>query len=659
MRPLPPEAARGAAGVGRNSLPAASFMRATPSTAAGGHHDLDHQDVAEATTTGSEPNPSAHGALGMANHHRRRSSAASTWAAQAHLAEGLPTPPGDGDGLEAPSPPSDPEHELAQSRRALLPPSEPAAGANASLGAKCCPPGLLARRARARVAAQDRRLLWLVALLGLAGAVWGFSGLLAASARAPRLPAAQAPVRMARPAGPNAGTATLAKCAAAAAAKAGAGPGVRPAAETARPLRIVLATGAFHAIRDGVALSMNRLAEYLEVRQHEVVVMAPGDVPATLAGRQRLPVPQPLERRLVPPASVAMPGRPEYKLALGLGQAGEEALRALRPDLVHLATPDPLGMALQSWAWHHGIPVVCSFHTRFTAYFPYYHVGLLEEPAWFFWLANFYKGCDHVYVPSDSIYRELLDHGLREDRLRYWMRGVDTAQFHPAHRCPTWRRELGIGDDEVLVLMTTRLVWEKGLTLVADVFNALRAAGVRFRSVVVGDGPAREEFQAMTPETIFVGTLMGEALSSAYASADVFFFPSQTETFGNVVLEAMASRLPVVASDASGSRMMVEPGVNGYMVEYGDVPGYVAALRQLVEDAGVREELAAEARRQAEEKWNWETILDQLAGHYVEATRDSYAETHARTHLPNPLFEDPAENGEFLLANPFWGEQFR
>ena len=426
-----------------------------------------------------------------------------------------------------------------------------------------------------------------------------------------------------------------------------------PPAEPGAPLRVALGTGAFHHIRDGVSLSLNHLADRLEALGHRLAVFAPGPVGEGPAARAALPVPQPADRWLVEAPSASLPGRGEYYLSLGLGQAGEEALEALRPDLVHVATPDPLGFALQAWGWHHGVPVVCTYHTRFNSYLQYYSAGVLEPAAWFFWLGNFYRGCDRVYVPSDSVYAELKEHGVAEAALRYWARGVDADQFHPRRRCLSWRRSLGVADDEVLVLLTSRLVWEKGLEEVARTFARLGEEGVRFRSVVVGDGPARDGFQRLAPDTLFVGSLQGEDLSAAYASADVFFFPSETETFGNVNLEAMASGLPVVASDASGSRMMVRQGTTGFLLPFGDVGGYVESLRQLVQDAGLRRRMGAEGRRQAATEWQWDSIIDGLVRDYYNVTADTYADTHFnRTVAPNSGVLD---RGEEILSNPLWG----
>ena len=418
-------------------------------------------------------------------------------------------------------------------------------------------------------------------------------------------------------------------------------------------LRVALGTGAFHHIRDGVSLSLNHLADRLEKLGHHLAVFAPGPVGEGAAARAALPVPQPADRWLVEAPSASLPGRGEYYLSLGLGSAGEQALEALRPDVVHVATPDPLGFAMQAWGWHHGVPVVCTYHTRFNSYLQYYSAGILEPAAWLFWLGNFYRGCDRVYVPSDSVYSELEAHGVSPDALRYWARGVDAEQFHPRRRCLSWRRSLGVADDEVLVLMTSRLVWEKGLQEVAGTFTRLVEEGVPFRSVVVGDGPARDGFQALAPDTLFVGSLQGDDLAAAYASADVFFFPSETETFGNVNLEAMASSLPVVASDASGSRMMVRPGETGFLVPFGDLEGYAASLRQLVTDAGLRRRMGAEGRRQAVDDWQWDSIIDGLVRDYYNVTEDTYHETHFnKTSTPNSGILD---RGEEILSNPLWG----
>jgi glycosyltransferase involved in cell wall biosynthesis len=208
----------------------------------------------------------------------------------------------------------------------------------------------------------------------------------------------------------------------------------------------------------------------------------------------------------------------------------------------------------------------------------------------------------------------LRSHGITEG-LRLWQRGVETDTFAPDHRSLDWRRSLGIEDDEVAVTFVSRLVWEKGLDVYADIIERLRERGIPHRSVVVGDGPAREELEERLPETIFTGYLDGTDLSRAYASSDVFLFPSDTETFGNVTLEAMASGLPTVCANAVGSRDLVNDETTGILCPPGDVSAFTDAVEQLATDDERRHAMGEAARKRAME-FEWDTILARMNRYY-------------------------------------------
>jgi glycosyltransferase involved in cell wall biosynthesis len=210
----------------------------------------------------------------------------------------------------------------------------------------------------------------------------------------------------------------------------------------------------------------------------------------------------------------------------------------------------------------------------------------------------------------------LRSHGIT-DGLRLWERGVDTSRFNPALRSLEWRRTQGVDDDDVLVSFIGRLVWEKGLRVFADVIEGLKRRGVRHRSMVVGVGPALEELVKRLPDTIFTGYLQGKDLSRAYASSDLFLFPSDTETFGNVTLEAMASGLPSVCADATGSRTLVENGETGLLVPAGNAAAFLDAVHHLVDDAPERRRMGIGALGRARQ-YEWNTILSRMVGFYDE-----------------------------------------
>jgi glycosyltransferase involved in cell wall biosynthesis len=280
---------------------------------------------------------------------------------------------------------------------------------------------------------------------------------------------------------------------------------------------------------------------------------------------------------------------------------------------VHLATPDLLGFRAMRWAQANDIQIVSSYHTHFTSYLKYYNLNMLELLGWKY-LVWFYSQCKHIYVPSPSMADELNDKGITEG-IRIWARGVHTDRFHPDKRDMEWRRSIGIQDDEKVVSFVSRLVWEKDLQTFVDTVKKL---GNSIKPLVVGDGPARKELERMLPEAHFTGFITGDELYRAYASSDIFLFPSDTETFGNVTLEAMSSGLPCVVADATGSRSLVESGVNGYLAPPRDTKEFAACVKKISRDDELREQMGKAARQKAL-VYSWENVNSKLLENYREA----------------------------------------
>jgi len=396
----------------------------------------------------------------------------------------------------------------------------------------------------------------------------------------------------------------------------------RSARSTYRPSkRVALFAGAYNHIADGVSLTLNRLVDHLERQGAAVRVFAPtvDDPPIDHAGT------------LVSVPSLPLPGRSEYRLSLGLSLSARQELKKFDPTLYHIATPDLLGRHALSRAQSTNTPVVASYHTHFSSYLKYYHLGLLETPVWSY-LRSFYRQCQQVYVPTAAIGKVLRDHGIT-DGLRLWQRGVDTTRFAPTHRSDTWRHAHSIDDDEVVVTFVSRLVWEKGLDVYAQVIERLERQGVPHHSLIVGDGPAREALEARLPNTTFAGFLKGDALARAYASSDLFLFPSDTETFGNVTLEAMASGLPTLCADAAGSRDLVEDGTTGRLCPPGDVDAFTETARTLIADASLRNRMGATAHERAQD-FTWPSVLGQMNQYYDEVLEHSSQTVMSRSLAP-------------------------
>jgi glycosyltransferase involved in cell wall biosynthesis len=221
-----------------------------------------------------------------------------------------------------------------------------------------------------------------------------------------------------------------------------------------------------------------------------------------------------------------------------------------------------------------------------------------------------------VCPPTTSMLQNLQSEGIIKDG-RVWPRGVESELYHPCKRSTEWRRALGFADDEIVVAFVGRLVKEKNTALLARVLRSLGESVPRFRALIVGDGPERNRLRSACPSAVFTGFLNGEALARAYASSDIFFFPSATESFGNVTLEAMASGLPSVCADATGSRSLVLHGVTGYLVRADDRAGFVDRLASLIAEPAARARMGAAARARAL-SFEWAPALRDLYENYLE-----------------------------------------
>jgi glycosyltransferase involved in cell wall biosynthesis len=374
------------------------------------------------------------------------------------------------------------------------------------------------------------------------------------------------------------------------------------------PLRVALFSGNYNYVMDGPVRALNKLVDRLEELGHAVVVFAP--TTRTPAFKH--------SGRLVSAPSVPLPGsRREYRFTLGLTPALKSDLDAFGPTLVHIAAPDLLGLGALNYARRRGVPAVASFHTRFDTYPRYYGARWAEKHV-LSYMRWFYSRCAHVYPPSQSMAQELRAERLGRD-LRIWARGVDADLFHPKRRDAGWRRKMGFAEGDVVIAFVGRLVLEKGIDDFADAVRIAQAADPKIKALVVGMGPERARFEQRLPGGVFTGFLEGEALARAYASADIFFNPSITETFGQVTLEALASGLPVTCANASGSVSLVEHGASGLHAAPGAGPGeFAALLTRLAGDGALRRRMSAAARAAAM-NFDWQVILDGLIDNYHDA----------------------------------------
>jgi len=375
-------------------------------------------------------------------------------------------------------------------------------------------------------------------------------------------------------------------------------------------VRIALFSETFVPQRNGVALILDRLVRHLAARGDDVLV-------ATAETGLDKDAHLPTSVQLIRSRGMPLPRYPDLRIAAPIAPSVERAVAEFRPDVIHLVTEYSLGVVGLRTAKRLGVPAVASFHTNIPRYLPYYGFGWASGLTWRY-LKWFHNRALFTFCPSEATRGILLDRGI--ERVRIWGRGVDTEQFNPRHRTEQTRRAHG-PDDAVQLLYVGRLTPEKDLAVLFDAYKKVLAAKPKrpVQLVLSGDGAYGPKTQAAAPKGVtFTGYLEGERLGATYASADVFVFPSRTETLGNVVLEALASGLPVVSAADGGVLENVHDGRNGFLCVPGNAESFAARILELVEQPTLRQSLAQNARSWAEQR-TWEAAFAPLIAGYEEA----------------------------------------
>jgi glycosyltransferase involved in cell wall biosynthesis len=314
---------------------------------------------------------------------------------------------------------------------------------------------------------------------------------------------------------------------------------------------------------------------------------------------------------------IRMPFYADMRLYLPSFRALLRRVREDHVDLLHFTTPGPVGLAAQFVAWRTGLRMVGSFHTDLAAYTerlsgsPRLGAMMREYLRWP------YGRCERVFVPSESTRRLLVAGRINPSRIHLWTRGVDTELFTPQKRSAALRERWHVCDKRPALIYAGRLSKEKSLHLLRGVTSAIYQRGVEHRLVLVGDGPYRRELAAALPDAVFTGTLTPREVATALASADVFLFPSDTDSAGNVVLEAQACGLPAIVSDRGGPHEYIQPDVTGVVCPGGDAEEFGHAAARLLRDDGRRRAMGEAARRHAG-TLGWDAALAPLYRGYLE-----------------------------------------
>ena len=380
----------------------------------------------------------------------------------------------------------------------------------------------------------------------------------------------------------------------------------------ASALRLALFTDTYTPQVNGVARTLERLSEAIHARGGEIRVFTPSDPEATSFDHvTRFP-------------STPFWAYKQLRLAWPSIKDVREQIDEFQPTIIHAATPFGVGLMGRRVAREVGIPIVSSYHTSFSAYSQHYGLGVIARPMWSF-LRWFHNSTLRTYCPSHAIADELREHGFHNTAI--WSRGVDATQFAPSFRSASLRASMGAGDDTLVVTYVGRLAAEKGLDVAAAAVRlaATRRPG-RIVFLCVGDGPYESEVRRIAPDGSWLpGKLSGTRLSEAYASGDVFLFPSITDTFGNVIVEAMASGLPVIGADFGATRELV--GANrGWLIQPGDAEAFAQVLVDLVDNPTLRADPREHALEFARSN-TWDRIWDGLIEDYLALSHaPSFAE---------------------------------
>lgn len=357
---------------------------------------------------------------------------------------------------------------------------------------------------------------------------------------------------------------------------------------------------------NGVTHSILRVLEHLQERGDEVLVIAPStqdtDAPDEVYGARVLRLP-----------SLPLAGYANLRVAMGGVYRVKRILADYAPDVVHLASPFVLGWRAAQAAHQLGIPTVAIYQTEVPGYAGRYGVHFLENWAWNR-VDQIHLLASRTLVPSTFALNQLRGRGI--PRVDMWRRGVDTQRFNPAKRDAGWRASVAPGGERIIGYVG-RLAAEKqveDLAVLADVPGT--------RLVIIGDGPQRPALEAALPQAVFTGFLGGDHLARAVASFDLFVHPGEFETFCQTIQEAMASRVPVVATGRGGPLDLVENSRTGWLYEPGDLAGFRARVMDLMGDDAKRRAFAAAAHASVQGR-TWSVLGAELVGHYKAVIGDS------------------------------------
>ncbi|MFI5337236.1 MAG: glycosyltransferase family 4 protein [Opitutales bacterium] len=391
-------------------------------------------------------------------------------------------------------------------------------------------------------------------------------------------------------------------------------------------LHLTLVTETYAPEINGVAMTLGRLVDGLAQRGHRLTVVRPRQRHES----PRFSVTQRLACRQIRLPGVPLPGYPQLRVGLPAGRRLRQQWSLNRPDLVHVATEGPLGASAIGVARELGIPVTSSFHTNFDQYTRDYRLGWLHRLV-AAWLRRVHNRTRRTFVPTRDLCQRLDRAGYRN--LRILSRGVDPVLFSPTRRDQELRARWGAGPDDLVVLHVGRLAAEKNDQLLFRSYDAVRQVAPRARLVLVGDGPLLAACQKQRPDAVFTGFYTGINLARHYASGDLYLHGSVTETFGNVITEALASGLALGAFDYAAAREFIRHGDNGLVAPLGDETAFIAQAVRLAADPALRTRLRT-AGPASVGHLSWDAVIDRFAADLTEAMGETGDRVIAGSRFP-------------------------
>lgn len=366
-------------------------------------------------------------------------------------------------------------------------------------------------------------------------------------------------------------------------------------------LRIAVVTETWPPEVNGVAVTLAKLVQGLSLRNHDVQLIRPRQAKTDVSINDSK-----LEEVLM--RGMPIPRYPELKLGLPSKKTLIKTWSMRRPDVVHIATEGPLGWSALQAAKVLKLPVTSDFRTNFQSYSKHYGVGWLRKPI-VAYLRKFHNATACTMVPTKELKRTLSENGFLN--LKVVSRGVDTQLFNLKRRDQHLRHSWGADEKTKVLISVGRIAPEKNLDLVLKTYEALQFMADQIKLVMVGDGPLKEQFQKRYPGIIFPGMLSQTELAKYYASSDLFVFPSQTETFGNVTLEALASGIPVLAFDCAAAKDWVQTGMNGWLVSENNQDGFAAQAVTIFKQPLILDQVTQSTRQQVIHL-DWSQIAEQV-----------------------------------------------